>query len=209
MARAASPIFWPNRPARREVRLATSAGKLTCVARGAAVLHGGHGPPRLGWRDIPLAHAVPDTGAVDLGAFRRCRPPPASAWAIRMRFFSSTISTPSIFPSSARRSNMIRCFPQRANISLAQVLVAGSCPSESLGARRGPDAACGTAACATLVAGGAPGCSAGRAKSSLPGGDLSSHWRESRRSCRNDRAGRTGIQPILDAAIFAPRPRRP
>jgi len=44
------------------------------------------GPPRLDWRDIPLAMRFP-TPARSIWSVSGCRRPPASAWAIRIAIF--------------------------------------------------------------------------------------------------------------------------
>ena len=58
-----------------EIRLSTSAGTLTVFREGPLSSRWTWVRRRLDWRDIPLAHAVPDTGAVDLERFGL---PPAS-----------------------------------------------------------------------------------------------------------------------------------
>ncbi len=44
----------------------TEAGAIACERVGPATYRVDMGPPRLGWREIPLAHAVEDTRHVSL-----------------------------------------------------------------------------------------------------------------------------------------------
>ncbi len=60
---------------------------------------------------------------------------PRPAWAIRIAPSSSTMPRRSIWPASAPRSRLIRCFPQRTNVQFAQVDRAGPSPHAGLGAR--------------------------------------------------------------------------
>ncbi len=106
--------------------------------------------------------------------------PPLSAWAIphAVFFFEDfPVYDLSILGPELERDAL---FPERANISFAP----GSRPRPyrrpSLGARRrASPRACGSAACAVLVAAARKGLTGRHAVVSLPGGDLSVTWRES------------------------------
>ncbi len=162
----------------REIRLATSAGRLAVFREGPLSYRVDMGAPRLGWRDIPLAHEVADTGAVDLGRFGL---PPASCVGMgnpHAIFFvpeAARFDLAGIGPALERDP----LFPERANISLAQVLSPASVRLKVWERGAGQTLACGTAACATLVAGVRAGLLERRAQISLPGGDLVIGWRES------------------------------
>jgi diaminopimelate epimerase len=70
-------------------------------------------------------------------------------------------------------------FPERANISLARVISREHIALKVWERGAGLTLACGSAACAALVAAARKGLTARRAKVSLPGGDLDIAWRES------------------------------
>ena len=162
----------------RKIRLATSAGKLAVFREGPLSYTVDMGPPRLGWRDIPLAREVADTGAVDLGRFGL---PPASCVSMgnpHAIFFvtdAAHYDLAEIGPALEHDP----LFPERANISLAQVLSRDEVRLKVWERGTGLTRACGTAACATLVAGVRAGLLGRRAQISLPGGDLAIGWRES------------------------------
>jgi diaminopimelate epimerase len=68
-------------------------------------------------------------------------------------------------------------FPERANISLARVLADDRIALAVWERGTGLTRACGSAACAALVAGSRTGRTGRRAIVSLPGGDLDIEWR--------------------------------
>jgi diaminopimelate epimerase len=69
-------------------------------------------------------------------------------------------------------------FPERANISLAQVTGPGSLRLRTWERGAGLTKACGTAACAAAVAGVRRGLTGREVHVTLPGGDLVVGWRE-------------------------------
>ena len=80
-------------------------------------------------------------------------------------------------------------FPERANISLAQIVARDHIRLRVWERGAGLTKACGTAACAALVAAARKKLTGRRATVTLPGGDLLIEWRE-RRPRPDDRAGR-------------------
>jgi diaminopimelate epimerase len=93
-------------------------------------------------------------------------------------------------------------FPERVNVSLAQALAPDHVRLKVWERGAGQTLACGSAACATLVAGVRAGLLHRRAKISLPGGDLVIDWREA-----DDRVEMTGPVELefvkrIDPAIF-------
>jgi diaminopimelate epimerase len=69
-------------------------------------------------------------------------------------------------------------FPERANISLAQVTGHGSLRLRTWERGAGLTKACGTAACAAAVAAVRRGLTGREVRVTLPGGDLVIGWRE-------------------------------
>ena len=159
------------------LRLETSAGKLDVQRVGPLSFTVDMGRPRLDWREIPLAHPM-DTAAVDLEKFGL---PPAICVSMgnpHAIFFVDDLEAHDLAAiGPALEHDPI--FPQRANISLAQVLTPGHVRLKVWERGTGLTLACGTAACATLVAGARAGVLGRAARISLPGGDLEIAWRES------------------------------
>jgi diaminopimelate epimerase len=159
------------------VNLATEAGPLAVRRVGALAYAVDMGPPRLGWRDIPLAREVADTGAVELEQFGL---PPASC--VSMGNPHAIFFVPSIEAYDLAGIGPVlehhALFPQRANISLAQILSPEQIRLKVWERGTGLTLACGTAACATLVAAARAGLTGRRATVSLPGGDLVIAWRD-------------------------------
>ena len=94
-------------------------------------------------------------------------------------------------------------FPERANISLAEVVSPERIVLRVWERGAGLTRACGSAACAALVAGARNGLTGRKATISLPGGDLLIEWRES-----DDHVLMTGPverehEGVLSPALFA------
>jgi diaminopimelate epimerase len=70
-------------------------------------------------------------------------------------------------------------FPEKANISFAQILSPGRIRLKVWERGVGATLACGSAACATLVAANRRGLAGREAAIELPGGELTISWRES------------------------------
>src|SRR5262249_316693 len=93
-------------------------------------------------------------------------------------------------------------FPEGANISLARVLSRAHIALKVWEGGAGLTRACGSAACAALVAAARKGLTSRHATVSLPGGDLDIAWLES-----NDHVEMTGpvefeFEAQLDPALF-------
>lgn len=141
------------------------------------------GAPRLGWREIPLAQ-IPlaheaDTGHIPLEpAVARA---PAEFSAVNMGnphavFFvedPSSVDLAALGPALEHHP----LFPERANISFARVVAPDDIVLRVWERGTGATRACGSAACATLVAAARTGRSARAAVLHLPGGDLFIEWR--------------------------------
>ena len=132
------------------------------------------GPAHLGWQDIPLAREC-DTLEVELGA-------EAPAVCVSMGnphavLFVADCDAIDLAREGARLEHH-GMFPRRANISFVTVE-----NTERLRARvwersAGATLACGSAACAIIVAAVRRGLTERSATVALPGGELSMTWRE-------------------------------
>lgn len=188
---------------RTALALETDAGLLRTWQVHSHVFTVDMGRPHLDWRDIPLANAVADTREIMLD------PPVMGA---PERFSAVNMGNPHavFFVDDARAVDLNALgpllehhplFPERANISFAQVL-----PDDEILLRvweRGVGAtrACGSAACAIVVAAARAGRTGRRINVKLPGGDLLIEWRD------DDHVYMTGpveleFETTLDSALF-------
>ena len=162
------------------------------------------GRPRLDWREIPLAHEELDTSDIAL------HPPVAGAPA---RFSAVSMGNPHaiFFVEDARAIDLATLgpalehhplFPQRANISFAQILGDDAILLRVWERGTGATKACGSAACAVLVASARAGRTGRKAAMYLPGGELIVEWRD------DDHVLMTGavefeFETTLDPRLFA------
>jgi diaminopimelate epimerase len=138
------------------------------------------GAPRFAWNEIPLSQPFDDTRAIALDGVE-----------------DSALGSPSVvnvgnphclfFVADAEAHDLARLgpklehhplFPERANISLVQVLGRAHLKLRTWERGAGLTRACGTAACAATVAASRRGLAQRKVKVSLPGGDLVIEWRE-------------------------------
>ena len=165
------------------LQMETKAGLLECRREGELVFRVDMGPPRLGWRDIPLREPAEDTKAVTL-------PPIAGVPSTLKTFSAVNMGNPHavFWVENAAAYDLATIgpaiethpiFPEKANISLAQILARDHVLLRVWERGAGATRACGSAACATLVAAGRAGLTERKARVSLPGGALVIEWRES------------------------------
>ncbi len=189
---------------RRTLRLETAAGVLDCRRQGEWSFALDMGRPRFAWRDIPLAAPVEDTGAIPL-RFARGEAPMLAA-AVNMGnphavFFVDDLDAYDL-ASIGPQLEHDPLFLERANISLAQVASRGHILARVWERGAGLTRACGSAACAVLVAAVQKNIADRAAKVSLPGGDLMVAWRET-----DDHVVLTGpvefeFETLLDPLLF-------
>lgn len=161
--------------------LETESARLACHRIGDWTFSVEMGRPRLAWQEIPLAEPCEDTRALDLG------PVPPGAAALGHPAVVSMGNPHAIFwvgdlqaHDLARLGPLLEThpmFPERANISLAHVLSEDHIALAVWERGTGLTRACGSAACAALVAGSRTGRTGRRASVTLPGGDLAIEWR--------------------------------
>lgn len=183
------------------LQLETAGGVLACRREGEWRFAVDMGRPRFSWREIPLAAPVEDTAAVPLrfGAIAM------SAAAVNMGnphvvFF---VADPQAHDLAAIGPELEHhpLFPERANISLAHVRDPNHIVASVWERGAGLTRACGSAACAILVAAARKNLAARAADISLPGGDLAVAWRA------DDHVILTGpvqyeFETVLDPVLF-------
>lgn len=166
---------------RETITLETDAARLACHRIDVGIFAIEMGRPRLAWNEIPLRDPREDTRAVALeidlpGASRL-----PSAAVVNMGnphaiFFVADLAAhdlATIGPLLEKHP----MFPERANISLARIFSRETIALKVWERGTGLTRACGSAACAALVAAARNDLTGRRAKVSLPGGDLEIEWR--------------------------------
>lgn len=159
---------------RRHVIIETVAGMLDAEGRTDGRVAVDMGPPRLDWRDIPLATAC-DTLHMPVTQGRYSDPVGVNIGNPHAVFFvadAETIAVGQVGPGLERHP----LFPDRANIEFAQVLSPGRLRMRVWERGVGETRACGTGACATLVAAARRGLTGRQAEVVLDGGPLTIDW---------------------------------
>jgi diaminopimelate epimerase len=181
----------------------TAAGVLECRRIDESSYSVDMGVPRFGWREIPLSRDVGDTAAV---TFERSGAPPLVAALVNMGnphavFFVDSFETIDLTTFGPLIEHH-ELFPERANISLAKAVSPDRIRLHVWERGAGLTRACGSAACATLVAAARAGLTQRAARVSLPGGDLHIAWRESDAHVVMTGPVAFEFETVLDPALF-------
>jgi diaminopimelate epimerase len=154
----------------------TAAGLLEARPAPAGAVAVDMGKPRLDWRQIPLARAQ-DTLHVDLALGPLADPVCTSMGNPHATFFVpdvEAIDLAKLGPALEHHA----LFPERANIGIAQVLSPSRIRLRVWERGAGITLACGTGACAALVAAQRRGIAGRSAEIVVDGGTLAIAWRE-------------------------------
>jgi diaminopimelate epimerase len=175
--------WWLSRDDRRtELALETAAGRLACTRTGDWRFAADMGRPRLTWNEIPLRDACADTRVIDLTLKIDDAPalqgpsavnmgnPHAIFWVEDLEAYDLASIGPVLETDPL--------FPERANISLVRILGRDHIALKVWERGAGLTRACGSAACAALVAAVRKNLTDRAARVSLPGGDLFITWRD-------------------------------
>jgi diaminopimelate epimerase len=167
-------------------RIATSTGWLEADRAGERRVTVDMGPPRLGWRDIPLAREM-DTVKLDIAA----GPDLVGPGCVSMGNPHVVFFVPDLDFAPVTRAGPLMehhpLFPQRANVGFVQVIEPGRLRARVWERGAGLTQACGTGACAAVVAGHRQGLCDRACVVQLDGGDLDIHW-----SLKDDHVRMTG-----------------
>ena len=163
-----------------EATIDTASGPLSVTRAPYGLVTVDMGPARAAWRDIPLAREM-DTLHLDLALDAGGGKGLSHAVGVNMGnphavFFvddADAFDLGRIGPVLERDP----LFPERANITLAQVISRDSVRARVWERGAGMTAACGSAACATLVAAARRGLTERRGTVRLTGGSLHIEWR--------------------------------
>ena len=162
---------------RGRVVVRTVAGDLPVEALPDGRFRADMGPPRLGWRDVPLAREA-DTLHLPIRRGPLSDPAACSMGNPHATFFVPDLdAVPVAELGPALEHDPL--FPERANIGVVQVLSPSHLRLMVWERGAGLTRACGSGACAALVNAHRRSLAGRQAIVSLPGGDLEITWRES------------------------------
>ena len=175
----AAAWFLMEESGRDTMSIGTAGGLLRAVRTGARSVAVDMGPPRLDWQDIPLSRDM-DTVALDYateaGGVRIERPGAVSMGNPHAVFFVRDVEHLPI----ARLGPEVELdplFPERVNAGFAQIYDATHIRLRVWERGAGITAACGTGACAALVAAHRRGLAERQASVMADGGELFVEWR--------------------------------
>ncbi|MDD2868223.1 diaminopimelate epimerase [Neomegalonema sp.] len=165
----------------RALTVETAAGLLACEALADGRYRVDMGPPRLEWREIPMSrpmatdrldYAPPGFAGEILGAGAANMGNPHVAFFVRD---VEAVPLAAVGP----RVEHDPLFPERINVEFCQVLAPDRIRMRVWERGAGITEACGSGACATVVAGARLGLTGRRAEVILDGGSLEIDWTDS------------------------------
>jgi len=167
---------------RDRVVLEAAAGRLVCWRRAENSYTVDMGAPRFAWDEIPLRDPFYDTRTIELQIGPIDAPILHTPSAVNMGnphaiFWVSDVTAYDLGKIGPLLENH-PIFPERANISLAQVISRNEIKLKVWERGTGLTRACGSAACAALVAATRKELTGRHATVRLPGGVLDIEWRE-------------------------------
>ena len=181
----------------------TLAGILTGDEHADGLIAVDMGKPHFGWQDIPLSEEFIDTTGIELQIGPIDAPILHTPSVVSMGNPHATFWVKDDVWNYAldRFGPLLEnhpIFPERANISIAQVVSSDHIILRTWERGAGLTQACGTAACAALVNGARTRRTARKATVTLPGGDLLIEWRD------NDHVVLTGPAELEFAGTVDP-----
>ena len=167
---------------KREMSFETAAGLVSCWSNAADMFTVDMGLPHWRWDEIPLAKEFPDTRAIELSYGPPDAPllsspsvvsmgnPHAIFWVDDPGSYDLTTIGPPLEHHPL--------FPERANITLAATVSRDRIIIRTWERGAGLTKACGSAACATAVAGARLNRAGRKVTIQVPGGEIGIEWRE-------------------------------
>lgn len=167
---------------RRRLTIETRAGVLDAEVLAGGLVTVDMGVPRFHWDEIPLSEPFEDTRAIELtytlpDGRALERPSVVNVGNPHCIFWVEDAESYDLASFGGELEHH-PLFPERANISLAEVTNERALSLRVWERGTGITRACGTAACAAAVAAGRTGRTGRRVEVGLPGGALSIEWRE-------------------------------
>ena len=167
---------------RDSARLDTPAGIVTIERAGARLVTVDMGKPGLEWTDIPLEEPM-DTRGIELQVGPIDNPVMHTPGAVSMGNPHVVFFTPDVDTAPVREMGPIiehhPLFPERTNVGFAQIMARDHIRLRVWERGVGETKACGTGACAALVAACRRGLVDRQAVIECIGGELIVEWRES------------------------------
>ena len=162
-----------------KVAIETAGGLLMAERIGPATVRVDMGEPKLGWRDIPLAEEM-DTRNIELQVGPIDNPVLHTPGCVNMGnphvvFFVPDVATAPVTQVGPMIEHH-RLFPERVNVGFAEIAARGRIRLRVWERGVGETKACGTGACAALVAAARRGLSDRKATLELTGGELQIEW---------------------------------
>ncbi len=157
-----------------KVAVETGAGLLACERAGEKMIRVDMGEPKFAWQDIPLAKES-DTMNLPIFADGLSNPAAVSMGNPHMVFVAPVIDTVNLKDLGSRLEHH-PLFPERVNVSVAQVVDKHTVKLRVWERGAGITLACGTAACAALAVLNRRGLVDEAARIMLPGGALDIVW---------------------------------
>jgi diaminopimelate epimerase len=188
---------------RRRFVFETVAGILDAEQYAGGLISVDMGVPRFGWRDIPLSEEFRDTRAIELQVGPIDAPVLHSPSAVSMGNPHAVFWVESdVWSYDLERFGPLLenhpIFPERANISIAQVTGRDAITLRTWERGAGLTRACGSAACAAAVCGARTNRTERRVTITVPGGPLEIEWRD------NDHVVMTGPSEWEFSGLFDP-----
>ncbi len=186
----------------RRVRIETAAGLLEAEIMADGQIAVDMGPARTGWREIPLARPM-DTLRLDLAQGPLAAPVGTNIGNPHATFFvddAEAVDVAAMGPALEHHP----LFPQRANIGVATVRDPRNIRLRVWERGAGITRACGSGACAAVVAAHRRGLAERRALVALDGGALEICWREDGHVIMTGPAA-LSFEGSFDAAFLADR----
>lgn len=162
--------------AKKQILIETNAGLLDAMRTDDWLISVNMGAPRLEWQQIPLVEKT-DTLHLPIALEMLSDPVAVSMGNPHAVFFvpsAAEIPLDRLGPPLEHHT----LFPERANIGVAQVVNPQHIILRVFERGAGETLACGTGACAALVAANRRGLASRRATVHLPGGELLIDWRD-------------------------------
>jgi diaminopimelate epimerase len=167
---------------RSALMLETAAGLLSCWKGDRPLISTvDMGKPRFAWNEIPLANKFEDTRVIDLRIGPAEEPILHSPSVVSMGNPHAIFWVDDVASYDLRKIGPLvenhPIFPERANVSLAQVASRERLVIHTWERGAGLTKACGSAACAAAVAAARLGLIGRTVTVALPGGELQIEWR--------------------------------
>lgn len=167
---------------RPDTVIETRAGLLRATVRPDGLVTVDMGPARLDWRDIPLSRPFASTVSLDVsfdaGSAGVLSEPGVVNVGNPHCIFAVADADTYDLAEIGPRIEQDPLFPERVNVSLAEIVRPGYVKLRVWERGVGLTQACGTAACAAAVAVARKGLTGREVTIALPGGELLIEWRE-------------------------------